>query len=564
VAPVVRHRTTWLLALCLIALVLGVYSQTATHEFVDFDDPLYITTNPQVQAGLTADSIHWAWTTGHAANWHPVTWMSHQLDVTLFGMDPGPHHLMNVAWHLAATLLLFGLLVDLTGARWPSVWVAALFAIHPAHVESVAWMAERKDVLSTTFWFATTWAWVRYVRAPKAMTYVGVCVLFALGLASKPMLVTLPLTLLLLDVWPLGRASRSLRARIIEKLPLFALAAISSVITVVVQRQGGAVSGLDQLPLTERLGNAALAYVGYLWHLIAPLNLSVFYPYSNSVSPPAVAGAVVVMIGISLVVWRYRAHAPYALTGWAWFVVTLVPVIGLVQVGTQAMADRYTYVPYVGLCIALAWGARAWSGGSRATMQTRIVQALGIVTVFAAAWLAHAQVATWRTSETLWAHAVVATPDSAKAHNSLGAIYGNQGRLADAAQHFQEALRLRPDGQEAQHIVPNLAQSLLDQGRAAESIPYFQQAIRMAPTRAELHHGLGLALLAVNRTDEAITAWRETVRLSPNAERTWSLLGMTLASEQRATEARAAFAEVLRINPTNADARRAMVLLGGR
>jgi Flp pilus assembly protein TadD len=546
----------------LVILVLLVFGQTASHGFVDLDDPLYVTQNTQVQGGLTPAGLRWAWTTGHAANWHPVTWMSHQLDVTVFGLDAGAHHVVNVTWHALGTLLLFGLLVDLTGAPWRSAWVAALFAVHPAHVESVAWIAERKDVLSTVFWFATTWAWVRYTRRPRPTAYVAVVVCFVLGLASKPMLVTLPLTLLLLDVWPLRRLARGARALVVEKLPLFALAAASSIITVLVQQHGGAVSGLDQLPIAERLAHAVGAYGGYLRRLVWPVHLGVFYPYSPTINTPAVLGAAVVMVAISAAAWSRRATAPWLGVGWTWFVVTMIPVIGLVQVGTQAMADRYTYVPFVGLFIALAWGAAAIAG--RASSVRRLVQVGGVASVAAAAWLAHAQVATWRTSETMWVRAVQVSPDSARAHNSLGAIYGNQGRLSDAAFHFQEALRLRPDGQEAQHILPNLARALMDLGRTADAIPYLQQSLRLWPDRADLHHSLGLALLSVDRTDEAIAAWRQAVRLTPDAEGTWSLLGMTLAGERRAPEARAAFAEVLRINPGNAEAQRAMQMLGGR
>jgi len=562
VIPDSRQTTRWVLAIGLVALILAVFLQVRSHEFVDFDDPLYVGDNANVQAGLSAEGAAWAWTTNRAANWHPLTWMSHQLDVSLFGMDPGAHHLVNVAWHTLATLLLFGLLVDITGAPWRSAWVAALFAVHPAHVESVAWISERKDVLSTTLWFATTWMWVCYVRHPHVARYAMVCVFYALGLASKPMLVTLPVTLLLLDVWPLARQARGWRALVMEKWPLFALAAASSVITVIVQRQGGAISGLDQLPFGERLAHAGLAYATYLGHVIWPVHLTVFYPYGALPGAATVIGAALLLIVLSKAAWTRRHHAPFVWTGWSWFVVTLIPVIGLLQVGTQAMADRYTYVPYVGVFIAMAWGVPALFGQWR--VPSLVTAACGAAAVMAAAWLAHAQVATWRTSETLWAHAVEATPTSAKAHNSLGAIYGNQGRLADASRHFQEALRLRPDGQEAQHIVPNLAQSLLDQGRPAEAIPYFQQAIAIAPSRPELRHNFGLALIAVNRVDEAIATWREAVRLNPDSAQTWSLLGMTLAGERRVPEARAAFMEVLRIDPSNADARRALQILEGR
>jgi Flp pilus assembly protein TadD len=560
-SPAFLSRKVVAIIVSLGLLIGAVYGQTASFDFVDLDDPLYVTENPTVVAGISPETAQWALTAGRAANWHPMTWWSHQLDVTMFGVDAGAMHLVNVAWHTLATLLLFGLLLDMTGAVWRSAWVAALFAVHPAHVESVAWIAERKDVLSTAFWFLTTWVWLRHTRRPRATTYGVVLVCFALGLASKPMLVSLPLTLLLLDVWPFRRLGLGVRALILEKLPLFALAAASSVITVIVQRQGGAVSGLDQLPMADRLSNAVVAYTLYLWHLVWPVHLAVFYPYNPSLEPMAVVGAAVLLVAVSAATWSRRRTEPWLGVGWAWFVVTMIPVIGVVQVGTQAMADRYTYVPYVGLCMAIAWAAQS---PARSETRTRVLAALALSAVVTAAWLAHAQVATWRNAETLWRHAVAVRPDSARSHNSLGAIYGNLGRHADAAHHFKEALRLRTDGVDERHIVPNLAHALLNQGRAAEAVPLFRQAIVHAPQRPELHHGLGLALIAGNDTTEAIAAWREAVRLNPDAEQTWSVLGLTLASEGRFAEARSAYAEVVRINPANAEAQRLLKMLGGR
>lgn len=559
--PASLHRTVVGIIVGLGLLIAAVYGQTASFDFVDLDDPLYVTENPEVVAGLTPATARSALTTGRAANWHPMTWWSHQLDVTLFGVDAGAMHLVNVAWHTVATLLLFGLLFDMTGAVWRSAWVAALFAVHPAHVESVAWIAERKDVLSTAFWFMTTWVWLRHTRRPRAVTYGAVLVCYAFGLASKPMLVSLPLTLLLLDVWPLRRLGRGVRALLVEKLPLFALAAASSVITVIVQRQGGAVSGLDQLPLAERLSNAVVSYALYLWHLVWPVHLAVFYPYNTSLNPMAVAGATLLLLAISVVAWSRRQTEPWLAVGWAWFVVTMIPVIGVVQVGTQAMADRYTYVPYVGLWMAVAW---ALGSPAHTVARARILTAMALLTVVTSAWLAHAQVGTWRNAETLWRHAVAVRPDSARSHNFLGVIHGNLGRHAEAAHHFKEALRLRPDGVEALHLVPNLAHALLNLGRAAEAEPLFRRAIVHAPERPELHHGLGLALIAGDKTTEAIAAWREAVRLNPDAEQTWSLLGLTLASERRFLEARSAYAEVVRINPANAEAQRRLTMLGGR
>jgi tetratricopeptide (TPR) repeat protein len=541
-------------------VTVAIYAQVVTHDFVDLDDTGYVVTNVHVNTGLTTDNIRWAFTTGYAANWHPLTWISHQLDASVFGARPGPQHAVNVGWHVLNTLMLFGLLRFMTGAVWRSAFVAALFAVHPVHVESVAWIAERKDVLSTFFWLATTWAYVAWLRRPAAWRYGAMLVLFALGLMAKPMLVTLPFTLLLLDLWPLGRAAVLWSRRIVEKLPLFALVIASSIITAIVQRQGGAVGTLSLVPLSDRLANAVLSYGRYLKAFVWPVDLAVFYPYVNNLPILEVAGAGLVLVAISALVWRLRASQPYLLVGWLWFVGTLVPVIGLVQIGMQALADRYTYVPYIGLFVAITWGGRAFALRRHVGPTFQRVVAAGVVLTLSA--VAFVQAQTWANSEALWTRAVIATTDNARAHNSLGVIYGNDGSPEEAILHFREALRLNPDMSEAKHIYANLGHALMAQGKVADALPNLLRAKEFNPDRADVCNDLGLAYFGLNRTDEALAAWREAVRINPQFEAAYFTMGIVLAGNHQVDEARHAFLEVLRINPSRKDAQDALKALG--
>jgi Tfp pilus assembly protein PilF len=545
-----------LIALALVLLTALVYAQVLGHDFVDLDDGLYVVNNPHVTTGLTVENIRWAFTTGHAANWHPLTWLSHQLDVSLFGLNPGLHHAVSVGWHLANTLLLFGLLRVMTGTLWRSAFVAALFAMHPTHVESVAWVAERKDVLSTFFWIAATWAYVNWVRHPGAGRYALVAGAMALGLLAKPMLVTLPFALLLLDVWPLGRAHVPLSRRVIEKVPLIALSVASSVITVIMQAGGGAISGADVVPVAGRVSNAIVAIGEYLRMLVWPVDLAVFYPYVMRIPWTDVLQAAAVITVISIVAWRSRARHPAVLTGWLWFIGTLVPVLGLIQVGTQSHADRYTYVPYIGLFIAAAWGGRAIA--TRVHMTPSFLRVVATALVLACAWVARTQTAMWVNSEAMWLRAVTATTGNARAHNALGALYGNEGRAEEAAANFREALRLRPDLTEARHVFPNLARSLMAQGLVTEALPYLERAIALNPDRADLRHDLALAFFGLERTEDALASWREAIRLNPDFDDAYFTMGMVLAAQGRRDDARRAFAEVLRIKPDRDDARKAL------
>ncbi len=461
-----RTATAAVIALALAALVAAVYAPVRHFDFVQLDDPAYVTENPRVLRGLTLDGAAWALTTGHAANWHPVTWLSHMLDVELFGVAAGPHHLTNLLLHAANTLLLFGLLLRMTGALWRSAFVAALFGIHPLHVESVAWVAERKDVLSTLFWLLTTWAYVAYVRARaprRTVAYVLALLLFAVGLMAKPMLVTLPFTLLLLDWWPLGRwdaatpPRSSLWPLVREKIPFFALAAASSVATFVVQQRGGAVSAVGSEPSALRLQNALVSAVAYLRDMVWPAGLTMIYPFPSSIPAWHVAAACLVVGGVSFAAWRLARSHPFLAVGWLWYLGTLVPVLGLVRVGLQARADRYTYVPLIGVFIALAWGGAALAGRvrlrlpGRPALQSAALAVLAAAVVLALALAARQQVGYWKDNVTLWTRATVLTlhMDEYEAHMSLGATLADQGRTDEALRHFAEAVRLRPDSAEA-------------------------------------------------------------------------------------------------------------------
>jgi hypothetical protein len=382
-------------------LTPAVFAPVLRNEFTSYDDRTYVSANRHIQRGLSAEAVRWAFTTTRAANWHPVTWVSHMIDVTVFGLAPGPAHAVNLALHVANVLLLFVFFARTTGAAGRSAVVAALFAVHPLHVESVAWIAERKDVLSTLFWLLATWEYVEYARSRSTGRLALVAFLMALGLLAKPMLVTLPFTLLLLDRWPLGRASAGWKALVVEKLPLFALSIAACVATFLAQQAGGAVASVERFPAPVRVANAIWSYVAYLELTLWPRRLAVFYPHPGSSLPAwKVALAASILAAMTSLAVMLRRSRPYVLTGWLWYVGTLVPVIGLVQVGNQGMADRYTYVPLIGIFVIVAWTAASW--GSHTT-----IPAVAVVLALAAA--ARAQVMEWRDTVTVFTHALAVT-----------------------------------------------------------------------------------------------------------------------------------------------------------
>ena len=535
VRPWVFQRTVWVCAL-LIALDLVVYAPVWHHDFTDYDDPTYITQNPEVRSGLTWRGVVWAFTTGYAANWHPLTWLSHLLDVELYRLSPGPHHLTSVIVHIANTLLLFGVLRRMTGQVGRSALVAGLFGVHPLHVESVAWAAERKDVLSTLFWLLTLRGYVAYVRHPRVGRYLMVLALFALGLMAKPMLVTLPFVLLLLDVWPLRRLAvgpgsghrptsptfidrRAALEVVREKVPLLVLTVASSVVTFMVQRQGGAVLRLEEFPFGQRAANALVSYVAYTGRTVWPTGLAVFYPYPHALPEWQVIGSVLVLLGVTVGVIRLVRPAPYLLVGWFWYLGTLVPVIGLVQVGGQGLADRYTYIPLIGLFIILAWGIPdALARWPHRRIALPIAAGLAIV---ACMGLASHQVRYWKNSEALWTRAVDVTGDNWIAHGQLGNVLARSGRTEEAMAHYAEALRMSPDYAEAHN---NLGVALAAQGRIDEAMREFQEALRTRPDYADAHFNVAAVLARKGQLAEATTHLETAIRLNPGFDKARQVL----------------------------------------
>jgi tetratricopeptide (TPR) repeat protein len=499
----------WLIGLALLVAVFAVYSQVGTFDFTSYDDNLYVTENPHVQAGLTFESMRWALSAVVASNWMPLTLFSHMLDCQLFHLQSGMHHLVNVALHLLATLLLFLTLKRATGSRWASAFTAFVFALHPLHVESVAWVAERKDVLSAFFAFLTLYTYVLYAERPDARRYLLVVVSFALGLMAKPMLVTLPFALLLFDLWPLRRLE--LPRVIWEKLPLIALSAVVSVVTFVVQRSTQAV---QSYPLGVRIENALIAYAVYLGQMFWPSGLAALYPYQQA---PAVwqAGLGLVLLvtisGAVIAVWRTR---PYLATGWFWFLGMLVPVIGIVQVGLQSRADRYMYLPMVGLLMMIAWGGAEilakWP-------QAKVALAgCAVVSCLACATLARTQTEYWQNSGTLFQRCLDVTRDNYVAEYNLANYLMNNRRGAEAIPHFEAALRLHPDYPEAENNLGMLVGS--QPGRMADAIPHFEAALRLRPMLIEAQYNLAVALAQLGRTSEAIAHYEAIQRIQPTPE----------------------------------------------
>jgi len=540
----------------LVAATLSVYGQVARHDFVNFDDDMYVYENPRVRAGLTWDGVAWAFTTMGESNWHPLTWLSHMLDCQLFGLKAGSHHLVNVFLHILNSVLLYLILGRMTGAPWRSAMVTALFALHPLHVESVAWVSERKDVLSTLFFLLTLWAYAQYAGRPSLPRYGLVLGCLALGLTAKPMLVTVPFVLLLLDYWPLerlGEGSRGSSASrlIVEKVPLFVLVAASSVVTFVAQQRGGAVSSIHAVPLGSRIENALASYVAYIGKMLWPARLAVFYPYRDTVPAIQWVGAAVTLAGITVfVIWAGRRWR-YLAVGWLWYLGTLVPVIGLVQVGEQSMADRYTYVPLIGLSVLAVWGVADLVGGwRRARISLAASASVVIMGCMAGTWF---QVGHWQNSVTLFERAARVAKGSALTHNNLGLALQDRERLEEAIRHFEEALRIDPLYARAHS---NLGVALMEQGRQEEAIRHCEQAIRIDPTLPKSHLNLGFVLEQQGKWSEAISHYREVLRLDPwNVDAVYNI-GNTLMAQGKPEEAIAHYQEALRLDPQHAHAHR--------
>jgi len=568
----------WIYAILTVA-IFAVYGAVLRFGFVNYDDPVYLALNPNVRDGVTWNGVVWAFTTYFAGNWFPLTWISHMLDCQFFGLDAGAHHFTNLAIHVAATLLLFAILRRITLARWPSAFVAALFALHPLHVESVAWIAERKDVLGALFWMLTLGAYARYVARPGPARYAWTLAAFALGLMAKPMLVSLPLVLILLDYWPFARGFR-----IQEKLPFLALTAAVSVVTYVAHAQGKAVVSLVTIPLGLRVENVLISYAAYIGKMFWPSGLAVFYPYpTGPLGVPAALAAIGLAAVTGAAIWMARQR-PYLIVGWLWYLVTLAPVIGLVQAGQQARADRYMYIPMIGLSVMLAWGGaellRAWP-------RAQIV--LAVTACAACAVVTAMQVGYWEDGVKLFHRAVDVTagnyvarfnlahelrehgdvagatrqleeavriqPGSGLAHDELGQLLGKQGRLDEALAQLRLAEVALPDDGAIHYRIGIM---LGTAGHAEQAADELSQAIRLEPDNADAHRNLGISLAMMDRLPEAAVEFRTAVNLKPDDANARFNFGVALVNLGRTSEAIEQLQEAVRLKPDFSDARDAL------
>jgi tetratricopeptide (TPR) repeat protein len=541
-------RETRAVAALAAALAVGVvwlYAPVRGFEFVTFDDPEYVAKNPHVHQGLGWRGVAWAFTTPYAANWHPLTWLSHMLDWSLYGDWAGGHHLTSVVLHAVASAVLLVALVRLTRAPWESAVAAAVFALHPLRVESVAWVSERKDVLATLGWIAAMWTYARYAERPTVARYAPVVVAFALGLLAKPMVVTLPAALLLLDAWPLGRVAREgWRRLVVEKLPLFLMSGAAAFVTYRAQAGAGAVASLEHQPLAERLANAPLAYVTYLWKTIWPTRLCAFYPQPASYPPLEVGAAVAVLLALTALGLRQWRRRPYLLVGWLWFVGTLVPVVGIVRAGDQAMADRFTYIPSIGLAIAAAWALGELARRDDRRWWTATVAVALVLVVWSAS--TRAQLATWHDSRALYRHALAVTTRNHLADGNLGLLVLEDGRVDEAMTHFRAAVEARPSSPKA-HV--NLGVGLATLGRHDDALREYEIAVRLDPTLALAHYNLGLELAEHGRLDDATAHYTEAIRLDPEYAPPHVNLGLVLANRGELAEAIAHYRRALALDP---------------
>jgi len=527
-------RPWWLtigICIALAALTWLVFGQVLWHDFINYDDPRYVYENTKITGGLSISGIAWAFTHIHSMNWHPLTTISHMLDCQLYGLNAGWHHFTNVLLHTLAAVLLFLALQQMTDAVWRSAFVAAVFAIHPLRVESVAWVAERKDVLSGVCFMLTLLAYVYYTRAPSVRRYLAVALVFVLGLMSKPMLVTLPLVLLVLDYWPLRRIGRQTSGAgrrsfmpLLEKIPLMALSAVSSVVTFLVQK--GAVGWTEDLPIATRINNAVVSYVAYIWQMFWPVNLAVFYPHPENRLPLwEIALCLVLLICITWVAIVLRKQRPYLITGWLWYLGMLVPVIGLVQVGWQGRADRYTYLPQIGLYIAATWGVTDLTAVYR--HQRTILSTAAMLIIASLSLCAWVQTSYWRNSERLFRHALAVTTNNDVAENNLGIVFLGQGKVDEAISLLQSAADLRPDNSPAQE---NLAKALLQKGRVADALVHYRKLLELEPDNMEVHNIVGTVLVQQGRVADGVEEWQKVLAVQPDNGNAMSNLAWVFAT----------------------------------
>jgi len=571
-----RYRSEIIVSLFLIVSILAVYGQIRHHEFINFDDEDYITENRRVQAGWTREGIFWAFTTTLHHHWHPLTWLSHMTDCQFFGLDAGWHHLSSLLLHMANTLLLFFVFRRMTGALFRSAFVAALFALHPLHVEPVAWVADRKDVLSAFFWMLTMWVYVRYAERPGFTRYVLVLIAFILGLMAKSMVVTLPVVLLLMDYWPLerfefgpsrrrgqpkrpkGPHARYQKASALDliwkKAILFLIVGACGIVTISAFSQHKPLSQAlwGFWPTKRHVANCLLYYVGYIGKMFYPLNLATPYPSHPDQGMAGfwhAGGAGLILLAISLLVFWKRGRYPYLLVGWLWYLITLVPVIGLVKLGPDKMGDRYTYIPLIGLFIIIAWGVpnllERWRHGRVALGVSTVIALLALMTT------ARHQVSHWKNSITLLSHTVYVTANNWLAHNNLGVALKEQGRFEEAIHHYSQALSINPGYVEARC---NLGVVLAKQGHVQDAIEHFSEALRIKPRYEEAHYNLALVLAKQGNVQDAIRHFSEALNIRPRYEEAHYNLGVALSKQGKLQDAMSHFSEALQIQPDYAKA----------
>jgi protein O-mannosyl-transferase len=567
-----KVRLEFPICLVLVAIILVVYAQSLYFPFINLEDPLNIVNNPYVQGKITLEKIYWAFTDGTWVTnyWAPLLWLSFLFDHQLYGLNAGGYHATNIFFHIANTLLLFFVLRRMTGSNWKCFFIAALFAVHPLHVESVAWVTERKDVLSTFFWMLTMWGYVRYTEQPGTMRYLGMLLFFALGLMSKPMLVTLPFVLLLLDFWPLERTrfqdenlsirekKRIAKRLVWEKVPLLIMIVACSAAAFITQNKEGVVVPLAHTPLGVRAANVMVGYVEYIIKMIWPHPLAVLYPYPG---PPPIAKSIAAAAALAMVtmsaVRTYRKY-PWFIVGWLWYLGTLVPVIGWVVIGPHAIADRYTYIPLIGLFITISWGI--------SNLLERMNRKKGVIAFVATAvlviliWLSWGQVKLWQSSIVLFEHAVKVTADNSVMHNNLGASLADEGRFAEAIPHYIEALRIDPLYVKA-HINLGMALSVL--GKTDAAMDHYAVALKIDPGSATASYNMGAALYALGRIDDAIGYYVAALRADPKYVRAHNNLGVALLHKGNKAQAIVHFQRALHYHPGYAGARYNLQKIGG-
>lgn len=548
----------WICAV-IISVTIGVYWQVHDHGFIHYDDDIYITDNEYVQKGFSLDTILWAFTDTRSGNIHPLTWYSHMLDYQLFGGDAGKHHLVSVLFHVINSILVFLVFRRMTGRLWASAFVSAMFALHPLHVESVAWASERKDVLSTLFFLLTIRFYVQYTKNTRKKYFIAALFLFFLGLLAKPMLVTLPFVLLLLDYWPLRRipgyffkedsanethSLPALRSLVIEKIPFFALSVFWSLVTFAVQQQQGAVKSLDAFPFHVRVANAIVAYISYIGKTLVPTRLAVLYPHPGMPKFSVVVFSSVALLMVFWVGFKWRKERPWFMTGWLWYAGTLVPVIGIIQVGHHSLADRYTYIPLIGISIILAWGsaelAKKWN------LSPKVLGIAGFSLILFFSAFTYRQLGYWTDSITLFTRTIEITDKNYRIHYNLGNALSEKGQNEEATAHYLQAIRINPEYAPA-YI--NLANALGNQGKYEAAIPFYHEAISIDPDSAEAFRNLGLVMSFQGKMEEAIQYLQKAILKNPDWAEAHNDLGYLLLKAGREKEGLAHFLEEIRIQP---------------